>query len=264
MKILLVDPKNYDLKYSINPWMNLNQSINKDLAKRQWNKVRNELETANVKVSVCNSEEHLPDMVFAANAGMVVGEKVILSSFRDEERQSEKKYFMKWFTSNGFEVVNLPKNMVWEGEACSVIVGDWLLASYGIRADKEAYEDIIKHLKIKKVKLVELIDPYFYHLDVCFSMISPEVSLVCPLGFKNSDYDWILGNVKHVIEVSYDDALNFGCNIFSDGKNVFISSRISEKLEEDIIKAGFIVHKLDVSEYIKTGGGVKCLILNLS
>jgi len=38
-----------------------------------------------------------PDMVFTANAGLVLGDTVVLSRFFHKERQGEEPFFKQWF-----------------------------------------------------------------------------------------------------------------------------------------------------------------------
>lgn len=61
------------------------------------------------------------------------------------------------------------------------------------------------------------------------------------------------------MKVSYEDALAFACNSVSlDGKNLIIHYKATGFIEE-LRNRGFIVHTVDISEFIKFGGGLKCL-----
>ncbi len=263
MKCLMVDPYNYDVTYSINPWMNTSMKVNRSIAISQWHNLQSILEGIGIEVNVAESTQGLPDMVFAANAGKVYKKKVLLGNFRDKERKGESPHFKKWFDNNGYVISELDPTYVWEGEACSIETKGTLIYSYGYRSDKLSYLYVREFYKHTDLKFVELIDPYFYHLDVSLAILENEILLYCPLAFKVHDQYWLANKFPNSIEVSFDDALNLGCNVFSYRKNLVINSNVSDQLIEQIESFGFKVYRCDVSEFIKAGGGVKCLILTL-
>lgn len=59
--------------------------------------------------------------------------------------------------------------------------------------------------------------------------------------------------------LSYEDALAFCCNSVSlDGKNLVVHYEASDFIQR-LRDRGFVVHTVDISEFIKFGGGLKCL-----
>jgi N-dimethylarginine dimethylaminohydrolase len=68
--------------------------------------------------------------------------------------------------------------------------------------------------------------------------------------------------VPHVIEVPADVAAGFACNAITVGDRV-ISSLAAEKLEQPLQEAGFTTVGLPMTEFMKSGGGVRCLSLPL-
>lgn len=264
--ILMVRPTYFDVTYSINPWMNTGVSVDKHLAMKQWEYLVNELIDAGLKISYLEGVPKLNDMVFAANAGMIYKDKAIVSKFRDQERSGEEQYFQNWFKENRYETHSLSDTAIWEGQACSVIIDDHLVCSYsnGGRANLEAYDEITKiwGFHEQNTKFVKLIDPYFYHLDVCFCKISENTSMLCPLAFSRSDNQWFEEHIQNIIPISYDEALSFGCNAFVHKNHIFLSDAISSELHESLEESGLLVHLIPMSEFIKSGGGVKCCILD--
>ena len=73
----------------------------------------------------------------------------------------------------------------------------------------------------------------------------------------------VRGPVPHVIEVPVDVAAGFACNAIAVGHRV-VSSLAAERLEGPLHDAGFdTVVALPMSEFMKSGGGVRCLSLPL-
>ncbi len=263
MKCLMVDPYNYDVVYSINPWMNTSIKVHRSKAVSQWNNLKSTLEEIGIDIKVVESVPGLPDMVFAANAGKVYKNKVLLGNFKDQERKGETNHFKNWFLDNRYNIAEINQSYVWEGEACSMEVQGTLIHSYGYRSDKLSYLQVQQYYTHTDLKFVELIDPYFYHLDVSLAILDNKLLLYCPLAFRIHDQYWLSNKFPDSIEVSFDDALNLGCNVFSHGNKVVINSNVSHQLTEQLEEFGFEVYKCDVSEFVKAGGGVKCLVLTL-
>ncbi len=266
MRLLLSPPEYYSIRYSINPWMNTNVKIDYPEANAQWSKLKNNLLSHHVEVDLVEMPmKSLPDFVFTANAGMVMDNIAVVSSFRDEQRKKESKYFYKWFQNHGYEVYQLPEDIVWEGEACTALVGDSLICSYGLRADKEAYGYLTKYWKVTSpnIKLIEMNDPYFYHLDVAFCPIDDKTALLCEMAFTGQDLFWLKKHIDNIISVSYEEALNFACNAIVIGKSIFVNAGVSNDLKDQLIRLGFNIEEIVITEFIKAGGGVKCLALYL-
>ena len=102
--ILMCPPDHFGVAYVINPWME-GQFAKTDaaLAKRQWQALHDAIgEYAEIVLQP--PQPGLPDLVFTANAGLVLGNGIIVSRFRSVERQGEETHDRAWFAEHGFEV----------------------------------------------------------------------------------------------------------------------------------------------------------------
>src|SRR5437870_13264758 len=115
-RLLLCPPDYYGIEYEINPWMKRSEGARLPEARAQWEGLRNVLQSLCCQVDLVDPHERLPDMVFTANAGLVVGRKFIGSNFRFPERRGEEAHFEKWFMEQGFEIERLPEDLFFEGE----------------------------------------------------------------------------------------------------------------------------------------------------
>src|SRR5688572_22077985 len=125
-RVLLCPPEHYGIEYEINPWMDRTRGANRALALAQWHQLRDSLESLGCTHDHIEPRPGLPDMVFTANAGLVVGTQFIRSNFRHNERRGEAALYESWFTEHGYEVVRLPENLVFEGEGDALFSGDVL------------------------------------------------------------------------------------------------------------------------------------------
>ena len=86
---LMCAPDHFEVSYVINPWMAGNIAHgNRGVAMQQWLALVEAIgQVADIKMMP--AMPGVPDLVFTANAGVVLGNKVVLSRFRHVERQPE-------------------------------------------------------------------------------------------------------------------------------------------------------------------------------
>ena len=61
-------PDYFGIEYEINPWMNIQTGSDSDLARRQWQSLRQTLVELGAAVELIEPVPGLPDLVFTANA----------------------------------------------------------------------------------------------------------------------------------------------------------------------------------------------------
>jgi N-dimethylarginine dimethylaminohydrolase len=259
-KILLCPPRFYDIEYEINPWMHLENKVDKEKVTGEYRRLRSTYESLGAKVLEIDPVKGLPDMVYAANLGFPLGNKFALSNFRYPQRREEAKYAKEFFEKLGFKIVTLPDGVYFEGQGDLLTVGGKFLLGWGKRSSKEAKAVLSKKLGIKFIDF-ELIDPYYYHLDMSLGPLNKETVLMKPESFTKVGIAKIKREFKNVIEVSKKDNEFMACNLVVINKNVVIGQGISGKLKRDIEGYGFKAVEIPMEEYRKGGGSIKCLTL---
>jgi lysine-ketoglutarate reductase/saccharopine dehydrogenase-like protein (TIGR00300 family) len=266
IRFLMCPPDHYDVDYVINPWMegNIHKS-SRDRAVSQWQKLFQVLKDLAI-VDLVTPEQGWPDMVFTANAGLVLGNNVVLSRFYHKERQGEEPYFKQWFAQQGFTVYELPKDLPFEGAGDALLdrEGRWLWAGYGFRSELDSHPHLAKWLDIEVLSL-RLMDERFYHLDTCFCPLTGGYLLYYPPAFDAYSNRLIELRVPEAkrITVTEADAVNFACNAVNVGQNV-IFNKISDDLRASMESAGFQVIETPLTEFLKAGGAAKCLTLRVT
>ena len=262
MAILMCRPDHFGVEYEINPWMHVDVQVDRATAQQQWNALYRTYAQLGQEVVLADGVAGLPDMVFTANAGVVWNGRAVLSRFRHRERQGEEPYWRSVFDSQGFEVSAPPRDMAFEGAGDALFVGETLFMGHGFRTDKAAHRFTGRALDVETVSL-ELVDPRFYHLDTCFCPLNERTVLFAPQAFSPASAKTVRHLVPHVIEVPPDVAAGFACNAIAVGDTV-ISSTAAERLEARLHDEGFAgVVALPMTEFMKSGGGVRCLSLPL-
>lgn len=265
-KILMCPPDHFTVDYVINPWMAGQEgSLNLQLAQRQWSGLRDAL-AEHAEIAMIEPQAGLPDMVFTANAGAVYGNKAIASHFLPHERRPEEVFFKSWFRDNGFELLNLDDKIGFEGAGDCLLDrgGPWVWAGHGFRTEIEAHKEIGDYFDLEVVS-IRLTDDRFYHIDTCFCPLTDGFLLYHPPAF---DYDSRIAIESRVpahkrIVVDTHDAGSFACNAVNIDDHVFLH-KASEPLKARLMLAGFKVHEVDLSEFLKAGGSAKCLSLKVT
>ncbi|MBC1223420.1 TIGR00300 family protein [Nostoc sp. UCD121] len=266
IRFLMCPPDHYDVDYVINPWMegNIHKS-SRDRAVEQWQGLHQILKQHAI-VDLVPPQKGWPDLVFTANAGLVLGENVVLSRFLHKERQGEEPFFKEWFEQNGYTVNELPKDLPFEGAGDALLdrEGRWLWAGYGFRSELDSHPYLAKWLDIEVLSL-RLIDERFYHLDTCFCPLANGYLLYYPGAFDSYSNRLIEMRVapEKRIAIAEADAVNFACNTVNVD-SIVIMNKASEALKTRLADVGFQVLETPLTEFLKAGGAAKCLTLRVT
>jgi lysine-ketoglutarate reductase/saccharopine dehydrogenase-like protein (TIGR00300 family) len=266
IRFLMCPPHHYDVDYVINPWMegNIHRS-SRDRAEEQWEQLFHVIKER-ATVDLVDPHEGWPDMVFTANAGLVLDNKVVISRFFHAERQGEEPHFKQWFESQGYTVYELPKDLPFEGAGDALLdrEGRWLWAGYGFRSELDSHPYLAKWLDIEVLSL-RLMDERFYHLDTCFCPLTNGYLLYYPPAFDAYSNRLIEMRVPEPkrIAISEADAVNFACNAVNINQTIILN-QASADLKSRLAEAGFEVVETPLTEFMKAGGAAKCLTLRVT
>ncbi len=267
-RILMCPPEGYGVSYVINPWME-GQLGRVDLAraKSEWTRLHREVSVrARVElVTPPTLDDRLPDMVFTANAGLVLEDAVVPAQFRFAERQGEEPRFTDWFEGAGFRIAALPPDRPFEGEGDALIQpGEPLLwLGHGVRSSLDAAPLVADALRLEVLPL-RLVDPRYYHLDTCFCPLSEGRLLWLPFAFDETSRKLVQRRIPEDrrIEASERDGELFACNALALGAELLLND-CTPGLEGALARHGYRVVRCPVPSFLQAGGGVKCLTLRL-
>lgn len=224
----------------------------------------------------------LQDLVYTGNLGIVLehlGDRdvVVLSNFTSEPRRGETEIGLPFFRSMGYECFVSPRKF--EGDAELKHLRDNIyIGGYGIRSERESYEWMEREFGMEVVK-VALADPYLYHLDCSIFPITREQTLVCTELFEPEEIRQI---EKHtaIIDVSVDECYSGICNSVRLSSTILNASNIHQlkagtedyrheitknrKLEDIAVQLAFEVSYFDLSEYLKSGALLSCMVMHLN
>lgn len=259
-RYLMCPPTYFDVRYSINPWMDVTKPVDAAVAVAQWERIRDTLRGLGRWVEEMTPAVDLPDMVFAANGATVAGGRVVLANFRHGEREPETAEHRDWFYANDFPAVYAS---AWdhEGQGDCLMAGGLLLCGTGFRTSPQAHDELRRILELEVVTLT-LIDPRFYHLDTALAVLGDNDVMYYPPAFSGDSQEILRRRYPDAILATEEDAVAFGLNAVSDGTHVLLP-QAATGVARQLSARGYSPVGIDVSELMKAGGAVKCCVLEL-
>ena len=253
-RFLVCEPRFFDVRYAINPWMTDAGPVDLGLARSQWAALIAAYRAHGHTVEVVEPVADLPDMVFAANAALVLDGRVFASRFHAPQRRGEEAAYGAWFKAAGFPVYEA--GSVCEGEGDLVPAGPYLLAGTGFRTTRDAHLEAQEHFGVPTVTL-RLVDPRFYHLDTALFVLDERTIAYYPAAFSPGSREVLRRLYPDAVIAEEDDALAFGLNSVSDGRHVFVAAQAGGLIAR-LAERGYVPVPVDLSEFRKAGGGIKC------
>jgi N-dimethylarginine dimethylaminohydrolase len=259
---LMCPPDHYGISYEINPWMDRMNQPDLDLAREQWYNLVSNIQDAGAVVEIVPPVPSLPDKVFMADTGLIDQNRFIMSRFRYPLRQPETEYAADWFRRRNYEVLEFPLEAEETLESSDVApFRGCLVAGYGFRTTLSAHETLARLVQ-KQVLSIKFVDPRFYHLDISFCPLDDRRAIVAPAAWSRHSCELVEKLVPEPLVLELDEAMTFCANAIVVGKIVIMPScplRVGRILE----RWGFMICVSPVSEFIKAGGAVHCLALDL-
>ena len=271
--------KGYEI-YSENPKAFKKKSF------EQWEKLYQLLKKLLLNVELLDPITDYSDQVFTADASLSLNSEgqdvTVISKFthwnRSEETAAHKTKIAEvypqrsvFFMSNALEgsgdnIYDFYRDCFWSGYSRK-------LSPDGISGGRSSLHS---HKKLEQytgvsIKSLEVRKPFF-HIDTTFSPLTRGHILYYPKGLSEKAQTLIkmegaqkynLNPSHYLIPVTTEEALNFACNVINIG-NIIVMNECGNRLPNKLRSYGYDVYVLDLSYFIKAGGGPHCLINNIN
>jgi len=268
-------PEHFAVAYRINPWMDpanweRQARAQAAAASEQWAALHRTLRELGAEIELVPPAAGLPDLVFTANAAVVLDRKALLARFRYPQRQGEEAHFAAAFNAlqaHGVidQVKPLPEGIVLEGAGDCVWDATrrqfWL--GYGPRSDRAARRAVEDTFGFDTVAL-ELADPRFYHMDTALAPLPHGEVMVLPQAFTAAGRAAIRARVPahQRIEIAPQDGAKLAANAVCLGDTIVMSA-CSETLRAKLAAHGYRVITVPLDAFLASGGSAFCLTLRL-
>ncbi|MCM3923790.1 arginine deiminase-related protein [Frankia sp. AiPs1] len=259
-RYLMCRPTYFDVRYAINPWMDPAHPVDTARACAQWEALRALYRDLGHTVELIDPLPGLPDMVYAANGGLVVGGRAVGVRFRHPERRGEQAPYLRRLAKLAPDGVHRPL-FCNEGEGDFLPVGEMILAGTGFRSEPAAHAETARVLR-RPVHSLTLVDPRFYHLDTALCVLADDLVAYLPAAFDDAARRLLATLFPDAIKVSEADAVVFGLNAVSDGLHVVLSAA-AQGFAAELRSRGFEPIGIEFDELRRGGGGIKCATLEI-
>lgn len=275
-RLALCPPDHFAVVYSINPWMDPGRwgqgaDALKVQARAEWQGFKNALVAAGAEIDLVKPEPGLPDMVFTANAAVVLDRKAQVARFRWPERQGEEAHFLSYFrglVARGLldSAEMLPEGMTQEGAGDCIwdAARGLFWAGHGPRSSLAAAARTAEYFGVPVVPL-ELVSQRFYHMDVCLCPL-PGGDILCHSPALSAASHGRLceeaGRDK-LIEVDAQDAAGFAANAVAIGSKIVMSA-CGDDLRARLKERGYEAVVVPLDAFRMAGGAAFCLTLRLN
>jgi N-dimethylarginine dimethylaminohydrolase len=264
-RYVMVEPTHFRVDYVINPFMDPDDQPDPVRAMQQWRDLVAAIEAHGGVVEALPQRADAPDMVYAMNLGLGLvredgTDHVVMSHMRYAERRMETDSAQPWFAEHGFATSYVGREGIGAHlEAGDVFAfGDALVAGYGPRSEELALKHLATELDVR-VRGLRITHPGMYHLDLAFCPLDDRRALVCPAALDEASAAALLELVPEPLVLTEEEALTTFCaNSIVLGSTILMPAcpdRVRAQLEE----WGFEVVLVDVSEFHKGGGSIRCL-----
>lgn len=255
-------PEHFTVEYAINPWMDTDAPVDRELAVKQWDELRRTVEDLGHVVHVLPAMPGLPDMVFAANGAFSVDGVVYGAKFRYPQRSAEAEAHRAFYElAPEWKFVAPTQVNEGEGDFAYVPGRGLILAGYGFRTEPAAHAEAQEVLG-RQVLSLHLVDPRFYHLDTALAVLDEHRITYYPGAFSPTSQRLLAELFPDALIADETDALAFALNLVSDGKNVIINAD-SVAYAEKLRAAGYTPVPVELGELKRGGGSVKCCMNEL-
>ena len=215
----------------------------------------------------------LPDEVFVANTALslpMLPPTFIMANFKYAQRKKESDNLVPYLSKMG-KVIQWPYTSVLEGQGETkwFYGGKIVVVGYGFRSSLQSVLDLEEILnKIYKkhgltppvVIGVNLLDARYYHMDIATHAISSNECLIHRGAISDRDIQKMEDHGIRCIVRDFGDpfALN---SVMVNGKHY--THVLTAKAKAVMKRLGLKVVELDVSEFEKSGGALRCMVLCL-
>lgn len=263
MRRLMCPPDHFDIEYVINPWMDTDNRVDPDRARRQWDDLVATLRSLGDTIEFVDPDPRCPDMTFSGDGGMVVDKYFIPSNFRVAERRLEVGHYVDWFSARGFTIADYDPDIFFEGLGDVVFHGRRAVFGHGIRSDRRSLDLLRRFVPDLEILCeMRIVDDRFFHLAMALAFLDDHTVLYYPPAFDADSVAQLKAALPHAIAVSDADACGyFACNNLVIGNKVLIDGA-TPQLVEQLAECGFEIIICPMSEFKKSGGSLRCLVLS--
>jgi len=283
---LLIEPTTFEIlpmQEGQNPYIDIRQQSHNAIAKKQFTTLAHVLRKHRIIYTLPVMKKHLPDIVFVANGGLYLPRLrtplILLPNMKWPQRKAELPYLETMYRELGIPIIPYPGKHPFEGQSDLKWFdgGRKAVCGYGYRATRNTFAEIAALFEklygsknAPELLVLPIASADYYHLDIAMMEYSSVVGgavdrcVVHRRAFSPASHRRLAAFLgpKNVEIIDTKDS--FCLNAIVDGSRI-ITHEMKDPLVAPFLEkcTGREIVQIPMSEYEKSGGSIRCLVLDL-
>lgn len=235
--------------------------FDKQAAVEQYQHVLQIYREAGVTVHQLQPDPALPYQLFARDSSVMTPWGAVIMQLKKPYRRGEYAACLRFYLEAGIPIYDMVSAGNIEGGDFMVLEPGVALCGYsGDRSIGPAVEQMKLWFEAEGWEFqTYAFDPHFLHLDMQMGMLAERLAAVCVEAVEPELLEWLRSRQIRIIEVSYHDAMQMGCNLVALGADRVIIPESNTKLIQACRAEGIQVFAPDVSMIDHGGGSIHCM-----
>jgi N-dimethylarginine dimethylaminohydrolase len=231
------------------------------LARAQHAEMLDAFRSADVRVHSLTPQPELPYQVFARDSSVMTPWGSVIMQMQKPFRRGEYAECLRFYLDSGIPIFDMVTAGNVEGGDFMVLKPGVAICGYsGERSIEPAVRQLQRWFEAEDWELhVYAFDPHFLHLDVQLGMLAEDLAVVCVEAVEPELVTWLGSKGIRIIDVTYRDAMQLGCNVVALGDERVMVPASSANLAAACRAEGLRVYDPDVSMIGAGGGAVHCM-----
>ncbi|MCO5327131.1 MAG: arginine deiminase family protein [Solirubrobacterales bacterium] len=237
------------------------RSYDAELAAAQHREMVQAYDQAGVQVHLLEPDPAHPYQVLARDTSVATPAGPIVTQLAQPWRRGEYAPVIRFCQEAGIPIHRMATAGTLEGgDVVIVEPGKLLIGNGEERTDTKAAAQLgVWFEELGWEVRIEPIPSHFVHIDVLVSILAPKLAAVCTEVASTGLVAWLHDAGFEILDVSVADAFGLGVNAISLGEDRVISTKRSERLNEQLRALGLTVFDPDLEMFTLGGGGAHCL-----
>jgi dimethylargininase len=234
---------------------NIEDVADRNQASAQHRQLREVLRRSGARVINLRELPGHPNSVFVRDAGLVTPAGYIRLRMGLPTRRGEDEWMAETLESLGLPCAGAVEKPGTVEGGDVILAGEVAFVGVSERSNRSGTRQLCRLLRGTgyETRTISLPAPHL-HIGGAMSVVAPKTVLCCRRLFPRSFFDGF-----KVIAISCSEATS--ANVIALGDREVIIEKSCTAAARALLKAGFLVHHLDLSEFVKGRGGPTCLIL---
>lgn len=214
-----------------------------------------------------------------ARASIVINGGAIIDRHASHYKRGMEFFFAKRLLQLGCPILyTVHRTGVWEASNVVWLDSEHVVIGVGLRTNEEGIRQvrpIFEMAGVKEIFVTQLPGHFsnrkyqvggaagFFHLDMTFGMADEGIAVIYPGGVGYPLIEYLEKRGIDLIEIPENEVINDAANILALEPGKVIIPAGSPKTSQALREKGIKVIEVDMSEFVKGGGGSSCITLPL-